>query len=225
MFKSNISRIGWHFRAIFSSTENFSPSEHWILIDGIFQKTSGVRCVSLENRKLNENLIFFSFYSLFFLLDTPEFWKQRGAKSLPHTPTSPTIVITEHTGASSSLDLNFEIKSVETMAESPMMPSPSYSSIESKMDDSSFESSITSSAAVRMTNKNSHKGSTAICQKKSVTLPPASLTNEEIQGKSRAPTIQKEIKRQSVPRYAAERYAGCVVKIRKITLNFDLFYF
>ena len=119
---------------------------------------------------------------------------------MPHTPTSPTIVITEHTGASSSLDLNFEIKSVETMAESPMMPSPSYSRIESKMDDSSFESSITSSAA-RMTNKNSHKGSTAKYQKKSVTLPPASLTNEEIHGKSRAPTIQKEIQRQSVPRY------------------------
>ena len=121
---------------------------------------------------------------------------------MPHTPTSPaTIVITEHTTeASSSLDLNSEIKSVETMAESLIL-SPSYSSIESKMDDSSFESSITSSAA-RMTNKNSHKGSsTAICQKKSVTLPPASLTNEEIQGKSRAPTIQKEIQRQSVPRY------------------------
>ena len=117
---------------------------------------------------------------------------------MPHTPTSPTIVITEHTEASSSLDLNSEIKSVETMAESLML-SPSYSSIESKMDDSSFES-ITSSAA-RMTNKNSHKGPTAICQKKSVTLPPASLTNEEIQGKSRAPTIQKEIQRQSVPRY------------------------
>ena len=86
------------------------------------------------------------------------------------------------------------------MAESPMPSPPSYScNIESKMDDTSFES-ITSSAA-RMTNKSSHKGPTAICQKKSVTLPPASLTNEEIQGKSRAPTIQKEIQRQSVPRY------------------------
>ena len=166
-----------------------------------FQKTR-VLVVSLENRKLNENLIYF-FYSLALFLDTLGFWKQKGeeskrSKSLPHTSTSPTIVITEHSGTSSSLDLNFKIKSIETMAESPM-PSPSF---ESKMDDTSFES-ITSStaAAARMTNKNSHKASIAKCQKKSVTLPPASLTNEEIQGKSRAPMIQKEIHRQSVPRY------------------------
>ena len=147
-------------------------------------------------------LFIFSILSLF--LDTPGFWKQKGeeskrSKSLPHTSTiSPTIVITEHSGASSSLDLNFKIKSIETMAESPMPSPPSYScNIESKMDDTSFES-ITS----RMTNKNSHKASTAKCQKKSVTLPPASLTNEEIQEKSRTPPIQKEIQWQSTLRYA-----------------------
>ena len=154
---------------------------------------------------MNENLIYF-FYSLSLslFLDTPGFWEQKGeeskrSKSLPHTSTiSPTIVITEHSGASSSLDLNFKIKSIETMAESPMPSPPSYScNIESKMDDTSFES-ITS----RMTNKNSHKASTAKCQKKSVTLPPASLTNEEIQEKSRTPPIQKEIQWQSTLRYA-----------------------
>ena len=173
-----------------------------------FQKTK-VLVVSLENRKLNENLIYF-FYSLALFLDTLGFWKQKGeeskrSKSLPHTSTSPTIVITEHSGASSSLDLNFKIKSIETMAESPM-PSPSYScTFESKMDDTSFES-ITSStaAAARMTNKNSHNKASTIakCQKKSVTLPPASLTNEEIQEKSRTPPIQKGIQRQSTLRYA-----------------------
>ena len=177
------------------------------MIDGIFSKDYRVLVVSLENRKLNENLIYF-FYSLALFLDTLGFWKQKGeeskrSKSLPHTSTSPTIVITEHSGTSSSLDLNFKIKSIETMAESPM-PSPSYScTFESKMDDTSFES-ITSStaAAVRMTNKNSHKASIAKCQKKSVTLPPASLTNEEIQEKSRTPPIQKGIQRQSTLRYA-----------------------
>ena len=173
-----------------------------------FQKTR-VLVVSLENRKLNENLIYF-FYSLYLslFLDTLGFWKQKGeeskrSKSLPHTSTSPTIVITEHSGASSSLDLNFKIKSIETMAESPM-PSPSYScTFESKMDDNtSFESITSSTAAARMTNKNSHKASTiAKCQKKSVTLPPASLTNEEIQEKSRTPPIQKGIQRQSTLRY------------------------
>ena len=169
-----------------------------------FQKTR-VLVVSLENRKLNENLIYF-FYSLYLslFLDTLGFWKQKGeeskrSKSLPHTSTSPTIVITEHSGTSSSLDLNFKIKSIETMAESPM-PSPSF---ESKMDDTSFESITSSTAAARMTNKNSHKASTiAKCQKKSVTLPPASLTNEEIQEKSRTPPIQKGIQRQSTLRYA-----------------------
>ena len=90
------------------------------------------------------------------------------AKSLPQTPTTPTIVITEHLAG---FELNHEEKKLgeSTKMMLKMTKSPSFSAIETTKSQDSFDSMTYQNLP---NTDNSDVEDCSLWQKKSVTLPP-----------------------------------------------------
>ena len=97
------------------------------------------------------------------------------AKSLPQTPTTPTIVITEHLAG---FELNHEEKKSgeSTKMMLKMTKSPSFSAIETTKSQDSFDSMTYQNLP---NTDNSDVEDCSLWQKKSVTLPPATPANED----------------------------------------------